>query len=167
VLWLVDQGRSVRLLAGDTIDQRVVDGVVADIGGQRPGLGTGTLIAEPAHTLGELMQQLATVETVVATRYHTVICALKLAKPTLAVGYGAKFDALMAGMEMTEFTQSARAVDVDRMIEQFNELERQAPELVARVTSHSTANAELLDRQFDQLSALLFPAPSPLKEITR
>lgn len=167
VLWLVDQGRSVRLLAGDTIDQRVVDGVVADIWGQRPGLGTGTLIAEPAHTLGELMQQLATVETVVATRYHTVICALKLAKPTLAVGYGAKFDALMAGMGMTEFTQSARAVDVDRMIEQFNELERQAPELVARVTSHSTANAELLDRQFDQLSALLFPAQSPLKEITR
>ena len=168
VLWLVDQGRPVRLLAGDTIDQRVVDGVVGDVRAQRPDLAPEALIAEPAYTLGQLMQQLATVQTVVATRYHTVICALKLGKPTLSVGYGAKFDALMAAMEMTDFTQSARALDVDRMVEQCGELERRAPELVATVTAHSAENAELLDRQFDQLSALLFPTARPLlKEITQ
>jgi polysaccharide pyruvyl transferase WcaK-like protein len=168
VLWLVDQGRPVRLLAGDTIDQRVVDGVVDDVRAKRPDLSPAALVAEPAYTLGQLMQQLATVQTVVATRYHTVICALKLGKPTLAVGYGAKFDALMAGMEMTDFTQSARALDVDQMLEQFGELERRAPELVATVTARTAANAELLDRQFSQLSALLFASERPLlKEITQ
>jgi polysaccharide pyruvyl transferase WcaK-like protein len=104
---------------------------------------------------------------VVATRYHTVICALKLGKPTLAIGYGAKFDALMARMEMTEFTQSARAVDPDRLSQQFTELERRAPELAPMVTAHSAADAELLDHQFTRLSALLFPTERPLlKETT-
>jgi polysaccharide pyruvyl transferase WcaK-like protein len=168
VLWLVDQGRPVRLLAGDTIDQRVVDGLVDDVRAQRSELGPEALIAEPAFTLGQLMQQLATVQTVVATRYHTVVCALKLGKPTLAVGYGAKFDALMADMELTEFIQSAGDLDVDQMIGQFTELEHRAPELVATVTAHSAESTDLLDRQFTQLSGLLFPAERPLlKEITR
>jgi polysaccharide pyruvyl transferase WcaK-like protein len=173
VLWLVDQGRPVRLLAGDTIDQGVVDGVVADVREQRPGLGPAALVAEPAHTLGELMGQLDTVDTVVATRYHTVLCALVMAKPTVAVGYGAKFDALMAAMELTEFSQSARALDAGRLIGQFTELERRAPELSATVARQAAASTALLDRQFTELSALLFraepPAPeSPaLKESTR
>lgn len=166
VLWLADQGRPVRLLAGDTIDQRVVDGLVSDVRAQRPELGPAAIIAEPAYTLGQLMDQLATVDTVVATRYHTVLCALKLAKPTLAVGYGAKFDALMAGMELTEFSQSARALDADRLIEQFTQLERRAPELTATVARHTAASTELLDRQFAQLSALLFPTQRPLLKET-
>jgi polysaccharide pyruvyl transferase WcaK-like protein len=171
VLWLVDQDRPVRLLAGDTIDQGVVDGVVASVRGQRPGLSPAALVAEPAHTLGQLMEQLDTVETVVATRYHTVLCALIMAKPTLAVGYGTKFDALMAGMELTEFSQSARALDADRLISQFAELERRAPELSATVARRAAASTALLDRQFTELSARLFrtgpPASEPpvLKEI--
>jgi polysaccharide pyruvyl transferase WcaK-like protein len=168
VLWLADQGRPVRLLAGDTIDQQVVDALVADVRAQRPGLAAAALITEPAYTLGQLMQQLATVETVVATRYHTVLCALKLAKPTVAVGYGAKFDALMAGMEMTEFSHSARALDVERLIGQFTELERRAPELVPTVARSAAASTELLDRQFTELSARFFPTERPLlKEITQ
>jgi polysaccharide pyruvyl transferase WcaK-like protein len=119
------------------------------------------------------MEQLAGVDTVVATRYHTVLCALVMAKPTVAVGYGAKFDALMAAMELTEFSQSARALDVDRLIGQFTELERRAPELSATVARQAAASTALLDRQFTELSARLFrtepPAPeSPaLKESTR
>ena len=44
------------------------------------------------------MAQMAAVDTVVATRYHNVICALKLCKPTLSVGYAAKNDAADGGM---------------------------------------------------------------------
>ena len=171
VSWLVDQGRPVRLLAGDTIDQPVVDGVVAEVRRQRPALGAAALVAEPAQTLGELMDQLATVDTVVATRYHTVLCALIMAKPTLAVGYGVKFDALMAEMELAEFSQSARALDPDRLIEQFTELERRAPELAVTVARQAAASTARLERQFTELSARLFrpeqPAPPSLEETTR
>ena len=75
------------------------------------------------------MQQLASVDTVVATRYHNVLCALKLAKPTLSIGYAPKFDALMAEMGLAEFCQSARSLDVDRLIKQFTELESRSAQL--------------------------------------
>ena len=83
--------------------------ILADLHARWPGLGPERVIAEPASSLGELMEQLASVDTVVASSYHTVLCALKLAKPTLSVGYGAKFDALMTDMGLSEFAQSAKA----------------------------------------------------------
>ena len=157
VLWLIDNGRPVRLLAGDEIDERVVQQILADVRAHRPGLGPAQVIAEPASSLGELMRQLASVDTVVATRYHTVLCALKLTKPTLSVGYAAKFDALMAGMGLAEFSQCAKSVDVGRLIEQFTELESLSPKLLPTVTERNTENVRLLDHQFATLSALLFP----------
>ena len=39
VLWLVDNGRPVRLLAGDTIDERVVQEILVDLRALRPELG--------------------------------------------------------------------------------------------------------------------------------
>ena len=33
------------------------------------------------------MRAMAPVGTVVATRYHNVMCALKLSKPTISLGY--------------------------------------------------------------------------------
>ena len=161
ILWLIDNGRPVRLLAGDTIDQRVVAQILADVRAQRPALSSSSVLADPAFTLGELMRQLASVDTVVATRYHTVLCALKLGKPTLSVGYGAKFDALMTGMGLAEFSQAARSLDVNRLIKQFTELESRSPQLLTAVTKHSAANAALLDRQFSELSDRLFPAAVP------
>ena len=133
-----------------------------------------SVIAEPAFTLGELMRQMASVDTVVATRYHTVLCALKLAKPTLSVGYAPKFDALMAEMGLAEFSQSAKSLDASRLIEQFTELENQSAQLRQTMTERNAANALLLDRQFATLSARLFlaldhrippPSASPLAQV--
>ena len=43
------------------------------------GLATDRLLVEPATTLDELIEQMADVDTVVATRYHNIVCALRLA----------------------------------------------------------------------------------------
>ncbi len=152
VAWLADEGRPVRLLAGDTIDAGAVGEVLAGVRERRPGLSAAAVVAEPALTLHELMTQLATVQTVVATRYHTVLCALRLAKPTLAVGYAPKFGPLMAEMGLGEFTQPAQSLDADLLIKQFTELEGQAARLAPRVAERNAANEALLLRQFALLS---------------
>ena len=161
VLWLVDSDRPVRLLAGDTIDERVVQEILVGLRALRPELGPLAVKAEHASTLGELMRQMASVDTVVASRYHTVLCALKLVKPTLSVGYAPKFDALMAEMGLAEFSQSAKSLDASRLIEQFTELENKSVQLRQAVTERNAANALLLDRQFATLSAHLFLVPGP------
>ena len=156
VLWLVDNGRPVRLFTSDVHDERIMREVIADLRAHRPELGPSQVIAEPVSSLDELMQQIASVDTVVASRYHNVLCALKLAKPTLSVGYAAKFGVLMAEMGLAEFCQSAHSLDVGRLIEQFTELESRSAQLRQTMTERTAANERLLDHQFATLSALLF-----------
>ena len=74
-------------------------------------------------TYPELIREMAPVGMVVATRYHNVMCALKLCKPTISLGYSRKFISLMTDMGLAEFHQYAGALDLERLIEQFKELE--------------------------------------------
>jgi polysaccharide pyruvyl transferase WcaK-like protein len=104
----LDGGRQVRLFTGDQSDESVVAEILSDLRTYRPKLDSSHVVAEPASTLQDLMRQMAAVDTVVATRYHNVLCALKLSKPTLSIGYATKNDVLMAGMGLGEFCQSAR-----------------------------------------------------------
>ena len=100
VLWLVDGGRTVRLFIGDTSgrDQEVVDQILAHLRAQRPGMRFDQVVAEPVTSFSELMRSMAPAGAVVATRYHNLISALLLGKPTIAIGYGTKHRALMADM---------------------------------------------------------------------
>ena len=135
--------------------------VIAELHALRPGLDPSQVIAEPVSSLDELMQRLASVDTVVATRYHNVLCALKLAKPTLSVGYAAKSDVLMAEMGLAEFCQSARSLHLDRLIRQFTELESRSGQLRQTLMERSAEKARVLDHQFAMLSAVLFSAANP------
>ncbi len=159
IRWLVDGGRRVRLFAGDDLDNAVVQDVVADLRAARPDLESASVVAEPVSSLSELMRQMAAVDTVVATRYHNVLCALKLTKPTLSTGYAAKNVALMTEMGLSRFCQSAGSLDVDQLIEQFTELESRSAQLRQTIAERTGACAQLLDEQFSVLSDLLLGAP--------
>jgi len=159
VRWLLDEGRRVRLICGDQVDEAVVREILADVRAHRPTLGSSDVLADPVDSLDDVMSQLAAVDTVVATRYHNVLCALKLGKPTLSIGYAAKNDVLMAEMGLGEFCQSARSVDVDLLIEQFTALESRREQLRHAMTVTNQENMRRLKQQFAVLSATLFPAP--------
>ena len=156
--WLVDSGHRVRLLVGDASDDGVVQEVLADLRTNRPDLEPGWVIAEPVSTFAELTRAVAPVGTVVAMRYHNIICALKLAKPTIAIGYAAKTKAVMADAGLPEFCQPANSLDVSLLIERFNELNSRSAELRRTIAERNVLNARLLDDQFKRLSAVLFPA---------
>jgi len=68
---------------------------------------------------------------------------------------------LMAEMGLAEFCQSARSLEVGRLIEQFTELEGRSAKLRQTMMERAAANARLLDRQFATLSALLFRPAEP------
>jgi len=161
VLWLLDNGRPVRLFTTDVHDEPVMREVISDMRAQRPELGRWQILAQPASSLDELMQKMACVETVVASRFHNVLCALKLAKPTLSVGYAAKFEMLMTEMGLAEFCQPARSLDLDRLTEQFTELESRSAQLERTMTERTAENARLLKHQFTMLSCLLFGTAEP------
>jgi polysaccharide pyruvyl transferase WcaK-like protein len=160
VRWLVDGGRRVRLLVGDTngSDDSVVQEILADLRESRPAMDPTWVVAEPLVTYADLVRALQDVGSVVATRYHNVLCALRLCKPTISIGYSSKNDALMADMGLGEFCQSARSLDVARLIEQFTDAERRSEQLRQTLADRNAENEKLLDGQFAKLSAVLFPA---------
>lgn len=167
VRWLLENDRRVRLFIGDQQDTSVVTEILSDLRAHRPGLEPGRVVAEPVFTLHDLMRQMATVDTMVATRYHNVLCALRLCKPTLSIGYAKKFDVLMTQMGLGEFCQSARSPDLERLIEQFTLLEQRREQLTERMAEQNRVNARLLDQQFAGLFSALFPEADRVGEEVR
>jgi len=159
VRWLADSGYRIRLFGGDTLwDEGIVEEILSDLRSHRPDLEPMWAVADPVTSLEELMREMAPVGTIVAIRYHNVLCALKLCKPTLSLSYAKKHDLLMADMGLSEFCQFANTFDVDRLIEQFTALQARSGELSQAMAERNADKARLLDQQFAQLSALLFPA---------
>ncbi|HEV7648320.1 MAG TPA: polysaccharide pyruvyl transferase family protein [Actinophytocola sp.] len=144
---LVDSGRSVRLFTGDRADAPVAAEILASV--------EGDVVAQPLTTIEDLMHQMSTVDTVVATRYHNVLCGLKVGKPTLSIGYAAKNDVLMAAMGLGEFCQQASSVDLDRLIAQFDLLESRRAELMATLAERNRTTRERLEHQFIALSKVI------------
>jgi polysaccharide pyruvyl transferase WcaK-like protein len=157
--WLIDRGNRVRLVGGDSkFDGDVARQVIADVRRDRPGLDQERISAVPASSYAGLMRALEPCGIVVATRYHNVMCALKLCKPTISLGYSQKFVSLMGGMGLAEFNQPAAALDVDRLKEQFQEVERRHTELRQQMAEQNAANRQSLADQFAVLSATLLLA---------
>ncbi|MFH8801216.1 polysaccharide pyruvyl transferase family protein [Streptomyces sp. NPDC017936] len=148
---LVDDGRPVRLLTGDACDAPVADAILDAV-------DSPLVTAAEAASLADLMKETAAADTVVATRYHNLVCALKAGTPTLALSYAAKSDALMARMGLAAYCHPAREVDADRLLEQFRALEERSAGLRRTLTERNRVTTEQLDRQFTALTAALFPA---------
>ena len=168
VRWLVDSGRVVRLLIGDTnnSDEAVVREILSDLRACRPDLDPAQVVAEPVSSFADLMRAMAPAGVIVATRFHNVICALMLAKPTISLGYAPKFTSLMAEMGLSDFCQPTKSLTVERLIEQFTELEERQAELQQTIRDRNTANARLLGEQFARLSTILFPVGGPGRATT-
>ncbi|MGW1749443.1 polysaccharide pyruvyl transferase family protein [Streptomyces sp. NPDC002092] len=147
---LVEEGRAIRLLTGDQCDVAVVEAILDAVDSPL------VTAAEPA-SLADLMKEMAAADTVVAVRYHNLICALKTGTPVLALSYAAKSDALMDRMGLGAFCHPAREVDADRLLEQFRTLEKRSAELRQVLTERNQAAAEQLAEQFAALTAALFP----------
>jgi polysaccharide pyruvyl transferase WcaK-like protein len=157
--WLIDDGRRVRLFIGDTngSDDSVVRELVADLREYRPDLDPGRVTTEPASSWTELARSMTPVGSVIAARYHNVLCALKLGKPTIAIGYSGKHQALMTDMGLSQFCQPAGSLDTEHLIRLFKELESQSTQLRETIADRNAVNAVLLDEQFRELTAVLLP----------
>ncbi|MFC7303425.1 polysaccharide pyruvyl transferase family protein [Streptomyces monticola] len=148
---LADEGRQVRLLTGDACDTPVVAAILDAV-------DSPLVTAADAASLADLLKETAAADTVVATRYHNLVCALKAGTPALALSYAAKSDALMDRMGLAAYCHPAREVDADRLLEQFRELEKRSGELRRTLTERNEAAAQQLAQHFAALTTALFPA---------
>jgi polysaccharide pyruvyl transferase WcaK-like protein len=166
--WLVDNGYTVRLTVGDTngSDDAVVQEILADVRESRPGLDPARVTAQPVVSYADVMAAMLPAGSVVAIRFHNILAALKLGKPTIGISYSPKHDALMAEMGLSGFCQPVNPFDYELLVQRFTELTSRSAELRKATAERSEANQKLLRQQFSELSAVLFPAhrPAPAAE---
>lgn len=127
--WLAGRGCRVRLLVGEKSDMRVVNAVSE----RAQCVSSDAWIAPtPAQSLHDLMTQIAGVDVVVASRFHNVLCALKMGRATISLSYMPKCNELLeqAGVP-AGFHQMIETFDLDVLKQQFERLiaERAALEL--------------------------------------
>ncbi|MFE4017245.1 polysaccharide pyruvyl transferase family protein [Streptomyces sp. NPDC059101] len=157
---LVEDGRPVRLLTGDGCDAPVVAAILDAV-------DSPLVTAADTASLADLMKETAAADTVVAIRYHNLICALRTGTPTLALSYAAKSDALMDRMGLGAYCHPAREVDIDRLLEQFRALEKCSAELRQTLAERNADATRQLDHQFTALTRAVFPTndhPHALRE---
>lgn len=152
---LLDSGYDVRLLTGDREDEAVAAGIRTELLSRRPDLTPERLTAATPATLTDLMVLMRPLEAIVATRYHNVVCALRLGKPTVSIGYAAKHDVLMAEAGLADACQRVDSLDVDRLVEQFHEVRAHRGTQAAVAAERDTPLTRALHRQVAALSTVL------------
>lgn len=162
--WLLHHGYRVRLVWGDDVDQSAVDAVVAGVHEQWPGLDTASFAIGRLSTLADVVDTFSEVGAVVGTRFHTVLSALRLGKPTISVGYGEKHTQLMASMGVERFSLSARNIDHTTLVEAFLTLEAAAPDVRDVLAERNASMTAAARRQLAELSALVERSPRPDRE---
>jgi polysaccharide pyruvyl transferase WcaK-like protein len=111
--WLIDEGYVVQLLIGEVpADLRAVQDVITTVG-RRRGSAPISLTAPTIESLDDLLGVIANCEAIVASRYHNVICALRLGRPVVALGYAEKFDALMGDFGLTQYCRNIEDFDME------------------------------------------------------
>ena len=155
---LLDEARKVRLFIGDTdgSDEATAHEILTAVRERRPDLDESWVVLEPVTTFSEIMAAMEPLGAIIATRFHNLIAALKLAKPTIALGYSAKHRDLMADAGLAEFSHSVEAYDLTVLFEQLHDMEGRADTLRRGLCAHTSELAEELERQFDELDDALF-----------
>jgi polysaccharide pyruvyl transferase WcaK-like protein len=147
VTWLLDNRLRVRFLIGDIAHDNAVRKDLRDLL-LRQGVNFSQckVLDEPVDSVSNLLEQIATTDIVVATRFHNVLLALLLNKPVISISHETKTDSLMDSVGLSEYRESIYAFDASRLITQFLEISGNAGQfkgqIAGRVESFRKASLE-------------------------
>jgi len=159
ISWLVEHKYAIRILQGDAkhdkstradlktrLDQR---GIRYDNAG---------IIDEDTTTVEELLTQLAEVDIIVSPRFHNLLLGLMLNIPAISLSYDPKNDSLLDGVGLGKYCQPLADLDLQRLIDQFADLESRSEEVKPVIEKTVREYRNLLEGQYE----LIFGDISPL-----
>ncbi len=117
ICWLIEKGHNVRLLTGDVHDYGAVNDVLEKVVMSGSELALDRIAIGRSGSLHELMDEIAQTDMVVVSRYHNVVCALKLNRPTISLSYNLKNDYLLDQFEQRHYCQHIETFDVEKLKE--------------------------------------------------
>ncbi len=152
ICWLIGEGYNARLLTGDLRDERAVKDVLANVSASHPDIPSDRIAVGHGASLHELMDEIVQTDMVVVSRYHNVVCALKLGRPTISLSYNQKNDYLLAQFEQAHYCQHIETFDIEKLKLQTKEMLENVDAVRMQIAA---SNRSLQDKLSEQEQVLL------------
>jgi polysaccharide pyruvyl transferase WcaK-like protein len=159
IRFLLDRGDTVVFVPGEAhYDRLIIDDIVKRL--DLTALEAERVEQPAIETVTDLLAQLSKVNLVVASRFHNLVMAHMLGKPTIALSYQEKIDCLMQAAELPEYCFHLSDFDVQTLKERIALLEAEAEAIRAKLLLQCEHNRSKLLSQYDQVLRLLNLKPA-------
>jgi polysaccharide pyruvyl transferase WcaK-like protein len=148
VRWLLVHDYDIRLLIGEVSDRSASEEFKSLLKTSLGHYDEDRFIDQPALSVEQLLPQIAATDIVVATRFHNILLALVLNKPVISISFHHKCASLMEEMGLSEYCQDINHMSGDRLIEQFQDLVRNADKLKPVIRQRVEQSRKALDEQY-------------------
>lgn len=149
---LARTGDRLLLVGGDRADTAVALDIRAAAYASAPELPDCALEVRECSSFTDLTAEMSSAAVVIGSRFHNLICALRLGRPTLSVGYAGKCRDLMVAVGLSDFSQDIEELDADRLLAQVDAARQGGPALADRIRSTTSAYATEVDALLHQVS---------------
>lgn len=149
---LIADGHRVCLFMGDVADEHAREDIQKALARTMSAAQRKRIEAHSGTTLHDVMALVARVDITVVSRYHNLVCSLKLGKPSISLGYAEKNDDLMHRFGQEAYCRHIERFDTEELLGLVRRLiaDRQgAAEAIAHV------NARIHEQLADQENLLL------------
>lgn len=146
--WLLERDYDIRVLIGDATDLTVIREFQSLLRERSVAHDENRVVVEPIENAKGLLSQLAKTDFVVGTRFHNVLLALLLNKPSIAISFHHKCSSLMSGLGLSEYCEDIKKLSAERLIEKFCSLEINAASLKHILRERVAEYGEALDEQY-------------------
>ena len=148
VKWLLAHDYDIRLLIGDLEDTHVTQEFKSLLRTRLETYDEERVTDGPVLSVEQLLSQIAATDIVVATRFHNVLMASLLNKPVIAITFHHKCASLMEEMGLSDYCHDINDMNADRLMAQFQDMERNAEKLKAVIRQKVEQSRKALDEQY-------------------
>jgi polysaccharide pyruvyl transferase WcaK-like protein len=148
---LATEGHHVRFFIGDTSDELALTDVRKILAAAPASTNAERYSAARTVSLHEVMNEILQVDIAIVSRYHNLLCALKLDRPALSLGYAEKNDELMTEFGRSMYCQHIETFDVDHVMGQVRQVLADLEAARERIALRNASIRTELARQQDLL----------------
>ena len=146
--WLLTHDYDIRVLIGEVSDRSASEEFKSLLKASLNRYDQQRIIDQATLSVEQLLPQIAATDMVVATRFHNIVLALLLNKPVISISFHHKCTSLMEEMGLSDYCQDINHMDAGRLIEQFQDLEKNAEKLKPFIRKKVKQLREALDEQY-------------------
>jgi len=146
--WLLTHDYDIRLLIGEVSDRNASEEFKSLLKASLDQYDEQRIIDQVALSVEQLLPQIAATDMVVATRFHNIVLALLLNKPVISISFHHKCTSLMEELGLSDYCQDINHLDAGRLIEQFQDLEKNADKLKPVIRQKVEQSRKALDEQY-------------------